>query len=73
MWGRRFRQTAVQWGYFCINTHAVVIITLYNKWLAKSFPVTPFPAVFLFCVLLQAASDGFCVPDAMNYSVKGAL
>ncbi len=48
-------------------------VTLYNKWLAKSFPATPFPVVFLFCVLLQAAGDRFCVPDAMNYSVKGAL
>ncbi len=48
-------------------------VTLYNKWLEKSFPSTPFPVISLFRFLLQAAGDRFYVPDAMNYSVKGAL
>ena len=33
--GRWFRQTEVQWDTFCIKKYLVIIITLYNKWLAE--------------------------------------
>ena len=75
VWEKWLRRTEVQRYYFSINILYMRTsdVTLYNKWLAKSFPSTPFPVISLFRFLLQAAGDRFYVPDAMNYSVKGAL